>query len=360
MKNLINKLLSKLAKIVVDNQKRKNVLAIVVFVMFVIISTIFTITNAATGNIFLMYITLGFLGLTLINIGIFLINKKYTRFIAMLLFTLEVTAMFLTFLITGIPEGFSVIWIAMVPSFGLLFYGMLLGSIYSATMFLTLVFFFYIPFGQSLLQYQYTAEFMLRFPLLYLAFFGVAFFIEIIRTATHNELVKTQKEYEFLYSHDALTGIYNRYGFKNQINEFLESDTNTLGFAILDMDFFKKVNDKYGHLNGDTVIKESSQLLVDTVGDKGVVCRWGGEEFLVTVRDATEAPVLFNLIHKTIKEHKYFLDGVECHITISLGGVIVHNLSSVSSLSLIKQADNNLYKAKINGRDQVIITDYEI
>ena len=171
---------------------------------------VMTIINLFSQQYRLAWMTLGFGAACLIDLLLLHIRKVPVK-VPMALFAVELTVMFLVFIITGVPDGFSVIWTAMLPSFGLLMFGMRYGTIISLFMFLALVFFFWIPFGQGLLQYQYDATFMLRFPLLYLAFFTVAFLLERMRELSHKALIESREKYEFLCYHDALTGLYNRF-----------------------------------------------------------------------------------------------------------------------------------------------------
>ena len=80
------------------------------------------------------------------------------------------------------------------------------------------IFFFWTPLGRSVLMYEYTKEFMLRFPFVYVAFYIITLFIETSRSETRKQLASLEKKYEYLYRHDELTGILNRYGFYEALN----------------------------------------------------------------------------------------------------------------------------------------------
>lgn len=120
---------------------------------------------------------------------------------------------------------------------------------------LVLLFFFWTPMGRGLLMYSYTESFMLRFPLLYIAFWCIGLLFEVIREATQKELENARNRFERLYRQDALTGLYNRYGFNEELDKLLESRKDSLAFAIVDLDHFKNINDTYGHSQGDIVLR---------------------------------------------------------------------------------------------------------
>lgn len=136
----------------------------------------------------------------------------------MVLFEVETLALIAFFFISGIPNGFSAQWICLIPSFALLVFGTKKGTIFSATAFAMEIFFFWTPLGRSVLMYEYTKEFMLRFPFVYVAFYIITLFIETSRSETRKQLASLEKKYEYLYRHDELTGILNRYGFYEALN----------------------------------------------------------------------------------------------------------------------------------------------
>jgi diguanylate cyclase (GGDEF)-like protein len=125
---------------------------------------------------------------------------------------------------------------------------------------------------------------------------------------------------------------------------------------MLDIDFFKKVNDNYGHPMGDQVIKEVSHFMQAKISQVGVVGRFGGEEFLSIIYDENNNKV-FNLadeIRRGIENKSTILDGVEVNVTVSMG--IASSFESKVFQELIDIADKRLYKAKKNGRNQVVFS----
>lgn len=123
---------------------------------------------------------------------------------------------------------------------------------------------------------------------------------------------------------------------------------------MLDIDFFKKVNDNYGHPMGDEVIKKVSNHMQDKVGSEGVVGRFGGEEFLTILynNNIQEAALLANQIRSDIESKKIEFEGKQISVTVSMG--IACSSETVIYQEILNKDDERLYKAKENGRNQVI------
>ncbi len=258
------------------------------------------------------------------------------------------------FCISGTPEGFSALWTCFIPSFTLTMLGIRRGSSYSAFAFLMIVLIFWTPWGRSILQYQYTDSFMLRFPMIYLAFYLMALFLEAIRAETQSRLVEAERRYQHLYAHDALTGIYNRYGFNERLNKiFFDPSVRELGLLILDLDLFKCVNDTYGHDAGDIVLKFAADTLLRLAGDTATVCRWGGEEFTVLLCNEENPMLLAENIRREIETSEIAISDGAIHVTVSIGVCAVGNRSGITIADLVKSADKCLYQAKDAGRNRV-------
>ena len=154
---------------------------------------------------------------------------------------------------------------------------------------------------------------------------------------------------------DPLTKLYNR----NYLVEFLKKKIEeskrygySLSLAVIDIDFFKKINDTYGHLMGDCVLKELSNILSRHFRDNDLVARYGGEEFVIvmpftSLKDACEK---MEFLRKEI-EKNMFCNG-KLKVTISVG-VAQFNKDETAN-DLIERADKNLYKAKESGRNRVV------
>ena len=155
---------------------------------------------------------------------------------------------------------------------------------------------------------------------------------------------------------DVLTHLLNRRAMMHQleisINQFYRSDRE-FAIILIDVDFFKRVNDVYGHDGGDIVLIHLAQILQTKMRKADSACRWGGEEFLILLPDTT-----LKQAHELAERLRFYVEtnptSSNIQITISLGiAVISQHGNSVESL--ITAADHALYAAKKNGRNQVAI-----
>lgn len=176
----------------------------------------------------------------------------------------------------------------------------------------------------------------------------------IYKEIEHKQLIleEMNRGLEKLSTIDQLTGVYNRHFFENSIQLQLElfmKKRNVFSLIIVDIDFFKKVNDTYGHLVGDAVLARLAILLKEYTKDKGDVIRYGGEEFVLILphMDQYESLEFAKNINKKVEQQRFTDVG---SITISLGVATVSESDSVSTL--FKRADDALYFAKNNGRNQ--------
>lgn len=317
-----------------------------------------TFVNIFTDKTALMFATLIFSVLSLLNILIARHSEKGLH-LSKILFSIEIFVLFIFFIITGTPEGFSVIWLCMLPTSGLLLFGRKNGTILCSVLFVIIIFFFQTPWGNSFLQFSYTPSFRLRFPMLYVSFYAVSYFLETVRALTQQKLEKTQKEYQYLYLHDALTGVYNRYGFNQKLNAMVaEAQDSPYSLSILDIDHFKNINDSYGHISGDTVLKKVAAKLVSVTDFKADVCRWGGEEFAVMIRGDMDIDKTVSILISSIDSMMIKSDNSVMSVTVSAGTVRVPAGIKADPAKLVNQADHCLYRAKDSGRDRAVSENY--
>ena len=120
-----------------------------------------------------------------------------------------------------------------------------------------------------------------------------------------------------------------------------------------DIDFFKKINDTYGHDCGDVALTEVAEILRTCVRDGDTVCRWGGEEFLLLVKGNRDVAItVAERIRTRIENNVVEYEGAEIRFTMTLG--ISTYVPGYSLESLLVQADENLYYGKEHGRNQVV------
>lgn len=184
--------------------------------------------------------------------------------------------------------------------------------------------------------------------------------VENINEKTVIEIQKLVSEMNSEIIKDALTGIYNR----RFIDERLPVDmmksfslNKPLSIIMCDIDFFKSVNDNYGHLGGDYILVQFASLLKKNISNNNWVARYGGEEFIIVLNNV-DNDTAFNIsekIRKEIEKSSFEYDGVKINITSSFG---IYTLDSydlnIDIKSIIGYADKKLYEAKKTGRNRSV------
>jgi diguanylate cyclase (GGDEF)-like protein len=161
---------------------------------------------------------------------------------------------------------------------------------------------------------------------------------------------------------DPLTGINNRRFFDENLQDFMKSlsrSGGTMSLLLIDIDFFKKYNDTYGHIEGDKCLKTIAGILQETVTRAGdFVARYGGEEFAVVLPNTDEegARMIAEKLHQNIRKQRIPHESSEAapHVTISIGGTTGKVEHTQSEEEYIQRADEMLYAAKQNGRNQSV------
>lgn len=171
-----------------------------------------------------------------------------------------------------------------------------------------------------------------------------------------NESLKEESErYKHLSSRDPLTGAYNRYGFEQRLSELLHSEEfHPLSLILLDVDHFKLFNDTYGHDAGDKVLKQLVSQLETHTRQQDVLCRWGGEEFLLLcpATTADNAVCLAEKLRSLIAGEVTEL--AECGISLTASFGVCQLAESESYVDAFVRADRALYSAKHQGRNRVV------
>lgn len=161
---------------------------------------------------------------------------------------------------------------------------------------------------------------------------------------------------------DGLTNAYNRRYLMDRLYRIADNYKRVrkeFSIAILDIDHFKSVNDKFGHLAGDMVLVELVRIINKTIRSYDILGRYGGEEFILVLPDTdkNEAYVIINRILNKIRNHTIIYHNNNINITFSAGiaGSSEIDIKVFNAEALINLADNRLYNAKDFGRDEVII-----
>ncbi|MCQ2755149.1 MAG: diguanylate cyclase, partial [bacterium] len=166
-------------------------------------------------------------------------------------------------------------------------------------------------------------------------------------------------EKEFMSVLDGLTGLYNRRQFEIGIEqEYNRTKRHPSDFslAILDIDFFKKVNDTYGHQYGDYVLKTVANLMKQSFRKTDLLYRYGGEELIMIMPETNieGATIPVQRLRRMVEEYDFEYNGVKAKVTVSIG-LTMNYQGFNTSAEMLKSADEALYKAKESGRNRVII-----
>lgn len=165
--------------------------------------------------------------------------------------------------------------------------------------------------------------------------------------------IKLRDELRSQSTHDTLTGLYNRRFFEEYINKQLPTH-KAFGLLLIDVDFFKKINDVYGHLVGDKVLRQVAEILNEMRHPNDLVSRWGGEEFMIYLAEKAKTDVYARaeMIRQAIEKMCIKYEEKSLSVTISIG-VAFYPADGMELDELTSKADEALYQAKHSGRNRV-------
>lgn len=176
-----------------------------------------------------------------------------------------------------------------------------------------------------------------------------------------NKLLMRTKHYEQMAFLDPLTGVYNRRYFDNQLSvemERVRRNGGTLSLAFIDVDHFKRVNDTYGHHVGDLVLQGLTHMLTSKIRSTDLLARFGGEEFVILFPGTTgeeAAAVVEDMLMRIREAPVASLEGESYSITFSAG--VAQWTTEWSTDQWIRLADEAMYRAKQQGRNQAVLSD---
>ncbi len=165
-----------------------------------------------------------------------------------------------------------------------------------------------------------------------------------------NSIISSEEKLKALSYTDKLTGLFNRHYMMEQLEHpdmFSPADT----IAMIDLDDFKKINDIYGHNAGDYVLTKSADIMKSTC-ENAVISRWGGEEFLILMKDEPKARELMEALRKNIQGAAFSFDSQQIPVTVTIGLAEKNDFSTVDKW--VQKADENLYLGKNSGKNQVV------
>jgi len=166
--------------------------------------------------------------------------------------------------------------------------------------------------------------------------------------------VMAEKQLAYKAFHDSLTDLYNREAIYKWIGEHC-SAVNSMSCMLIDLDNFKRVNDTYGHSEGDGFLVRFAELFKEQIADNGVIGRWGGEEFIVFIpdKDKKTALELAEKIRLACAQTPLLMQGKEIITTVSIGVSYSNSFAHIQPKDIIRQADENMYLSKTSGKNRV-------
>lgn len=184
----------------------------------------------------------------------------------------------------------------------------------------------------------------------------VAFFFAIFAY----RLIKQQRKFKRLSEYDHMTLVFNRKGIKDYMSDALsdaEKNEEIIGYVIFDLDLFKRVNDVYGHIVGDWVIKQSIKACINLNNAKVTFARLGGEEFSIILRNSNLDEIKeFSEQCRAVISNIETMEGTGYDFQISASfGITTTDISGYDYTNLMTHADHALYYSKENGRNQVTV-----
>ncbi|MCL4424004.1 MAG: GGDEF domain-containing protein [Firmicutes bacterium] len=189
----------------------------------------------------------------------------------------------------------------------------------------------------------------------------VAEFVFMLTSFSVRPIIQTLSEEKRFFQMavtDKLTGLSNRHLLQEVLHRELirfQRHKKPLASLFADIDYFKDINDRYGHLVGDQVLQETAKILQGHVRRSDLVARFGGEEFVVLLPETTlaQAVKVAEKLRLAVKEHRFSTEKGGLQITISLG--VTEAKAGDDTTTILERADKALYQAKTGGRDQVAV-----
>ena len=167
----------------------------------------------------------------------------------------------------------------------------------------------------------------------------------------HNVAIKSEEKLEEMALIDKLTGLYNRHYLLAFLDHIETNAPKDRWLAILDIDDFKKVNDTYGHNCGDVILRKVADIVKQTCPNC-IVCRWGGEEFIILSNRRECSPDVLETLRRCVAEEEFGYENASVHITVTIG--VARFDGEPTNDIWISKADERLYHGKKNGKNRVV------
>lgn len=272
-------------------------------------------------------------------------NHHYAGYIMLYL----VFALILYLIYSGGYHNTGPLWIFALPPLALFIHGLKKGLIDIAVFLIIILFMFFYP-RDFLLEASYTTAFKIQILLSFILLVFLSALYEYSKERSMKKMKKIQSDLEFFLKRDPLTGLYNRRGYHDSIDQI--SDKHGV-MLMCDIDHFKKINDTYGHETGDFVIQEVAQCIRENVRKEDVAIRWGGEEFLIFLANTNinNGYLVAEKLRESVEKLTlYYKEDITIKVTLSMGISLISN--EIPLEEAIRNADNAMYVSKASGRNQ--------
>jgi two-component system cell cycle response regulator len=155
---------------------------------------------------------------------------------------------------------------------------------------------------------------------------------------------------------DQLTGLFNRRYMSRHLNTLLSEGSKPVSFLMLDVDFFKQINDNYGHDVGDEVLREFANRISANVRGIDLACRFGGEEFVVVMPDTdlSFAYMVAERLRQSVADAPFMVSATSKQVPVTISIGVASSSNGDTPDVLLKRADQALYRAKRDGRNRVV------
>ena len=321
----------------------------------------------STVMIFILYFVVGstlaavinLIGVGLAGIAVYLNHRKYYGVAALIFIGYISIIAVIQGILFGLNSGFQYFFFNMA---GLIMYSSwkngqkLLGLIAEFILFNVLFFTAYhqepiVILEDHMMYFFHTVNVILNL----IGVSNSAYYFIGIATKSHNRVLH-------LAMRDYLTNLMNRTSFDTYITETFKNrvkNRQNVAIMLLDIDHFKNVNDTWGHLCGDEILRQYASILMTHVRSGDLVARYGGEEFVIVamMENPQQLKQLSERLRKEVEDQVFIFGSEKIRITTSIGAVYIPASVTIDQYKAIDLADKRLYQAKAEGRNRVI---YEI